>query len=136
MKKVLGLILAIVLVSGCGFLQISPDVQDVATDLIAFNAGCVGIIEAPEIIEPAAVIAQSGLTLIDSGTLNIGDVITDLQAVLNIDFDNKVLQANITRMMGNIKIMMSPDADIADVEKVRVILESFLEGIKACGGVE
>ena len=135
MKKVLGLILAIVL-SGCSFLQVSPDVQDVTIDLIAFNAGCVGIIEAPEIIEPAAVIAQSGLILIDSGMLNIGDIITDLQAVLNIDFDNKVLQANITRMMGNIKIMMSPDADIADVEKVRVILESFIEGTKACGGVE
>ena len=135
MKKVLGLILAIVL-SGCSFLQVSPDVQDVTIDLIAFNAGCVGIIEAPEIIEPAAVIAQSGLILIDSGMLNIGDIITDLQAVLNIDFDNKVLQANITRMMSNIKIMMSPDADIADVEKVRVILESFIEGTKACGGVE
>lgn len=135
MKKVLGLILAIVLVSGCSFLQVSPDAQAVATDLIAFNAGCVGIIEAPEIIEPAAVIAQSGLVLIDNGTLNIGDVITDLQAVLNIDLDNKVLQANITRMMNNIKITMSPDADIVDIKKVRAILESFIEGVKACGGV-
>lgn len=136
MKKLslFGLIFVLfIALSGCSFLQVSPDLQTTATDFIVFNVGCVGIIEAPETIEPAAVIAKSGLDLINEGTVNIGNVITELMVVLNIDFDNKILQANIVRMMDNIKIAMLPDAD---TEKVKVILESFLEGIEACDGGE
>lgn len=136
MKKLFVSILAIIFISSCSFIQTSPDVQDTATDLIAFNAGCVGIIEAPEVFKPAAVIAKTGLDLINDGKVNIGTVITDLQAAMDIDFDNKILQANITRMLTNIKITMSPDAGVNDIGRVKVILQSFLDGVKACGGTD
>jgi len=136
MKKVslFGLIFvwAIVLCGCFSWLQISPSGGGVAIDLVAFNAGCVGIVEAPEIIGPAAVLAKDGLKLVNDGSIELSTLIKDIGTVLNVNFSNKILQANIDRMLDNIQIMLSPDVDVGSAGTVKAILLAFVDGVERC----
>lgn len=137
MKKLLILATISLVVSflpGCAGLglQASKDLGGAIIKTAAFNAGCVGAMEKPEIFDHAKQLAEDGLKLIEAGKLPLADLVKDVTNALDIQFDNRLLQANVERFLKDIHITTG-EIESARFEVIKESLREFIDGIERCG---
>lgn len=126
----LGMIFAVCFILGCPGLQIQGNSQELVVKMSARHVGHKLAVENPDVALMLAPLAEMVLT---SPTAYGGSLISQLRAVAVNKIRDPLLKADISDLVGLIKID-GPTIAVSQVRLIRAIANGLLEGINMKGG--